>query len=36
MKAMDEGKACGTCHNGKESFSTKEKDNCSKCHKKEG
>lgn len=36
MKAMDAGKACGTCHNGTVSFSTKDKDNCVKCHKKEG
>jgi c(7)-type cytochrome triheme protein len=33
MKAYNEGKACGTCHNGKVSFSTKEMDNCMKCHK---
>ncbi|MBZ0170416.1 Class III cytochrome C family protein [Candidatus Methylomirabilis lanthanidiphila] len=33
MKAYDEGKACGTCHNGKIAFSTKEKDSCLKCHK---
>ena len=33
MKAYNEGKACGTCHNGKVSFSTKEIDNCLKCHK---
>lgn len=33
MKAYDEGKACGTCHNGKVSFSTKEMSNCLKCHK---
>jgi c(7)-type cytochrome triheme protein len=35
MKAIDAGKACGTCHNGAVSFSTKDKDNCVKCHKKE-
>lgn len=33
MKAYDEGKACGTCHNGKVVFSTKEMGNCLKCHK---
>lgn len=35
MKAINEGKACGTCHNGKDSFSAKDKANCNKCHKKE-
>ena len=35
MSAMSEGKACGTCHNGKVSFSTKDKESCNKCHKKE-
>ena len=33
MKAYNEGKACGTCHNGKVAFSTKEVNNCLKCHK---
>lgn len=33
MKAYDEGKSCGTCHNGKVAFSTKEMGNCLKCHK---
>ena len=33
MKAYNEGKACGTCHNGKVAFSTKEMNNCMKCHK---
>ncbi|WP_337287034.1 c(7)-type cytochrome triheme domain-containing protein [Candidatus Methylomirabilis sp.] len=33
MKAYNEGKACGTCHNGKVAFSTKEMANCLKCHK---
>ena len=32
MKAYNEGKACGTCHNGKVAFSTKEMSNCLKCH----
>ena len=33
MKAYNEGKACGTCHNGKVAFSTKEMGDCMKCHK---
>ncbi len=33
MKSFNEGKACGTCHNGKVAFSTKEMNNCLKCHK---
>jgi c(7)-type cytochrome triheme protein len=33
MKAYNEGKACGTCHNGKVAFSTKEMSSCLKCHK---
>ncbi len=33
MKAYNEGKACGTCHNGKVAFSTKEMSDCLKCHK---
>lgn len=33
MKAYNEGKTCGTCHNGKVAFSTKEMGNCLKCHK---
>jgi c(7)-type cytochrome triheme protein len=32
MKAMQKGKSCGACHDGKEAFSVK--DNCAKCHKK--
>lgn len=31
MKAMEEGKYCGACHNGTKAFSVKE---CAKCHKK--
>jgi c(7)-type cytochrome triheme protein len=31
MADLHEGKSCGLCHNGKESFTTKG--NCSKCHK---
>lgn len=34
MKAYNEGKACGTCHNGKVAFSTSQLDSCMKCHKK--
>lgn len=34
MKAMDEGKFCGACHNGEKSFSTKDKASCNKCHAK--
>lgn len=29
MAAMEKGKSCGACHNGKDAFSVKE---CSKCH----
>ena len=32
MKAMEQGKSCGACHNGKKAFSVKE--NCESCHKK--
>lgn len=32
MKAMEQGKSCGACHNGKKAFSVKE--NCENCHKK--
>ena len=32
MKAMEQGKSCGSCHDGKEAFSVKE--NCEKCHRK--
>lgn len=32
MKAMQKGKSCGTCHNGKKAFSVKG--DCAKCHKK--
>jgi c(7)-type cytochrome triheme protein len=34
MKAMEEGKVCGTCHNGTKSFGVKDKKDCAKCHKK--
>ncbi len=32
MKAMEQGKSCGACHNGKAAFSVKE--NCESCHQK--
>ncbi len=34
MSEMNEGKFCGTCHNGIKAFSTKDEKNCGKCHKK--
>ncbi|MGC1455983.1 MAG: cytochrome c3 family protein [Nitrospirota bacterium] len=34
MKAMDEGKNCGACHNGTKAFDVKDKASCAKCHKK--
>ncbi len=34
MADMNAGKNCGTCHNGEKAFSTKDKANCGKCHKK--
>ena len=32
MKAMEKGKSCGSCHNGKEAFGVK--DTCERCHQK--
>lgn len=32
MKALRDGKFCGTCHNGSRAFSAKK--NCKKCHPK--
>ena len=32
MKAMQQGKYCGACHNGRAAFSVKG--DCAKCHKK--
>lgn len=32
MKAMESGKSCGACHDGKSAFSVKG--DCAKCHKK--
>ncbi|MCK9419163.1 MAG: cytochrome C [Nitrospirae bacterium] len=34
MKDMEDGKACGACHNGTKAFSVKDKATCAKCHKK--
>lgn len=34
MAAMNEGKSCGACHNGKKSFGVKDPADCAKCHKK--
>lgn len=32
MAEMNAGKQCGTCHDGKRSFSVTEGENCMKCH----
>ena len=34
MAAMNEGKFCGACHDGKKAFSVKAPADCAKCHKK--
>jgi len=34
MKEMEDGKNCGTCHDGKTAFGVKDKEGCAKCHKK--
>jgi c(7)-type cytochrome triheme protein len=34
MAAMNEGKFCGACHDGKTAYSVKDKANCEKCHAK--
>ncbi len=34
MKDMNDGKSCGTCHNGTKAFSSKDAASCAKCHKK--
>ncbi len=36
MAAMNEGKFCGTCHDGTKAFSVKAPADCAKCHKKGG
>ncbi len=33
MADMNEGKFCGTCHNGTKAFKTNDAANCNKCHK---
>jgi len=33
MAAMNEGKFCGACHDGKKAFSVKDPANCARCHK---
>ena len=33
MAQMNEGKGCGTCHNGKKAFATSDPKNCMRCHK---
>lgn len=32
MAVMEKGEFCGTCHNGRENFDVKVKDDCVKCH----
>lgn len=34
MAAMNGGKFCGACHDGKKTFATSDKAGCTKCHKK--
>ncbi len=34
MDAMDNGKFCGACHDGKTSFDVSSFDNCVRCHQK--
>ena len=34
MADMNNGQSCGTCHDGKATFSVKEQADCAKCHKK--
>ena len=34
MADMNNGQACGTCHDGKTAFGVKDAANCSKCHLK--
>jgi c(7)-type cytochrome triheme protein len=36
MAAMNEGKFCGACHDGKKAFSVKAPADCVKCHKTDG
>jgi c(7)-type cytochrome triheme protein len=32
MKELNEGKYCGSCHNGVRSFATTSASNCKRCH----
>ena len=32
MVQMNEGKGCGTCHNGKKAFATSDPKTCTRCH----
>jgi c(7)-type cytochrome triheme protein len=34
MKDINDGKFCGSCHNGTKAFSAKDAANCAKCHMK--
>lgn len=34
MKKLDAGEFCGTCHEGKKAFSTKDAKACARCHVK--
>lgn len=34
MKALNEGKYCGQCHNGERAFKTSDGRNCKRCHVK--
>jgi c(7)-type cytochrome triheme protein len=34
MADMNNGQACGACHNGQGAFGVKDAANCSKCHQK--
>jgi c(7)-type cytochrome triheme protein len=34
MADMNNGQACGSCHDGKTAFSVKDAADCAKCHKK--
>jgi len=36
MASMNEGKFCGSCHDGKKAFGVKAPSDCVKCHKKDG
>lgn len=36
MAAMNEGKFCGACHDGRKAFSVKAPADCVKCHEREG